>query len=251
MAETSKDGSLDNGVRMSGESEQKTSPPESPAVTWTRSWIIFAFWAIVACLGLPHWIWTTSIHRSDLPLDAMNSWADGQACQMKYPLRIKLDITDDNEPVRSNKEEILTHLQSEFLHTNKLPLHDVSIAPSHFNESFGPEQETDGDLIIYVQNEIKVPFQTSLRSLSPVMDVRANLQEPKAAAHLIFEEILKNLDDEQLSLSNLLSGSPFASGSEALLSPEQKAKLDVRTTRAFKYASTYHLTFSLFSASSS
>ncbi|KAI7327547.1 hypothetical protein KC315_g7046 [Hortaea werneckii] len=251
MAETSKDGSLDNGVRVSGESKQKTSPPESPAVTWTRSWIIFAFWAIVACLGLPHWIWTTSIHRSDLPLDAMNSWADGQACQMKYPLKIKLDTTDDNEAVRSNKEEILTHLQSEFLLTNKLPLYDVSIAPSHFNESFGPEQETDGDLIINVQNESKLPFQTSLRSLSPVMDVRANLREPQAAAHLIFEEILKNFDDEQLSLSNLLSGSPFASGSEALLSPEQKAKLDARTTRAFKYASTYHLTFSLFSASSS
>ena len=85
MAETSKDGSLDNGVRVSGESEQKTSPPESPAVTWTRSWIIFAFWAIVACLGLPHWIWTTSIHRSDLPLDAMNSWADGQVGLHLWP----------------------------------------------------------------------------------------------------------------------------------------------------------------------
>ncbi|KAI7716716.1 hypothetical protein KC322_g2568, partial [Hortaea werneckii] len=198
MAETSKDGSSGHGEGMSVEDNQKASPPEPPAVTRTRSWIIFAFWAIVACLGLPHWIWTTSIHRSDLPLDAMNSWADGQACQMKYPLRIKLDTADDNEAIRSNKEEILTHLQSELLHTNKLPLYDVSIAPSQFNESFGQGQETDGDLIIYVRNESKLPPQTSLRSLSPVMEVQANLREPKAAAHLIFEEILKNLDDEQL-----------------------------------------------------
>lgn len=78
MAETSKDGSSGHGEGMSVEDNQKASPPEPPAVTRTRSWIIFAFWAIVACLGLPHWIWTTSIHRSDLPLDAMNSWADGQ-----------------------------------------------------------------------------------------------------------------------------------------------------------------------------
>lgn len=78
MAETSSRSPPDIGEVGNNEGKQKTSPPESPAVTGTRSWIIFAFWAIVACLGLPHWIWTTSIHRSDLPLDIMNSWADGQ-----------------------------------------------------------------------------------------------------------------------------------------------------------------------------
>jgi len=58
--------------------QQHDPPPERPSTTWTRRLIILAFWLVVACLGVPHWIWTTSIHRSDLPIDAMNAWADGK-----------------------------------------------------------------------------------------------------------------------------------------------------------------------------
>jgi hypothetical protein len=52
-------------------------PPEKVSTVWTRRFIIFAFWAVVATLGLPHWIWTTSIHRSELPVEKMTSWAEG------------------------------------------------------------------------------------------------------------------------------------------------------------------------------
>lgn len=52
--------------------------PEKPAFTLTRRLIILAFWTVVVAFGLPHWIWTTSIHRSHLPLESMNSWADGK-----------------------------------------------------------------------------------------------------------------------------------------------------------------------------
>jgi len=61
-----------------------TPPPESPAAEWSRRWIIVAFWTVVACLGLPHWIWTTSIHRSDLPLETMNAWAEGKVSGKDY-----------------------------------------------------------------------------------------------------------------------------------------------------------------------
>lgn len=54
------------------------SPPlESPRAIWTRRIIIFAFWAVVATLGLPHWIWTTSIYRSELPVEQMTKWSEG------------------------------------------------------------------------------------------------------------------------------------------------------------------------------
>jgi phosphatidylinositol glycan class S len=39
--------------------------------------VILAFWAVVVCLGLPLWTWTTTIHRSELPLESMNAWAEG------------------------------------------------------------------------------------------------------------------------------------------------------------------------------
>ena len=53
------------------------APPEKASALWTRRIIILAFWAVVAALGLPHWIWTTSIHREELPVEAMERWAEG------------------------------------------------------------------------------------------------------------------------------------------------------------------------------
>lgn len=52
-------------------------PPDKAGAVWTRRFIIFAFWAVVATLGLPHWIWTTSIHREELPVEEMARWAEG------------------------------------------------------------------------------------------------------------------------------------------------------------------------------
>lgn len=57
--------------------ETATAPPEKASAVWTRRFIIFAFWAVVATLGLPHWIWTTSIHREELPVGEMARWAEG------------------------------------------------------------------------------------------------------------------------------------------------------------------------------
>lgn len=61
-------------------------PADTPTAIWTRRTIIFAFWAIVAALGLPHWIWTTSIHREELPVERMTRWAEGDvsACCLRY-----------------------------------------------------------------------------------------------------------------------------------------------------------------------
>lgn len=56
--------------------------PESPAEVRTRRWIVLSLWAIVALLGLPAWYATTTVPRADLPLYAMNQWADGQVCNV-------------------------------------------------------------------------------------------------------------------------------------------------------------------------
>jgi len=56
----------------------KKPPPEPAKDIHVRSFVIFVFWAIVIFLGLPVWWWTTSIHRSRLPLQEMLEWADGK-----------------------------------------------------------------------------------------------------------------------------------------------------------------------------
>ena len=62
-------------------SSSSTAPPPEPTTAIrTRRLIILAFWAVVATLGLPHWIWTTSIHREELPVGEMGRWAEGEVC---------------------------------------------------------------------------------------------------------------------------------------------------------------------------
>ena len=61
-------------------SATKKPPPESVKDIQIRSLVIFSFWAIVILLGLPVWWWTTSIHRSRLPLREMLEWAEGKVC---------------------------------------------------------------------------------------------------------------------------------------------------------------------------
>ena len=56
----------------------KKPPPESAEGIRVRGLVIFSFWAIVIFLGLPVWLWTTSIHRARLPLQEMLDWADGK-----------------------------------------------------------------------------------------------------------------------------------------------------------------------------
>lgn len=56
----------------------KHPPPESPENIKTRGLVILSFWAVVVLLGLPVWLWTTSIYRASLPLQYMLDWADGK-----------------------------------------------------------------------------------------------------------------------------------------------------------------------------
>ena len=57
---------------------RKQPPPESPKSIKTRELVILSFWAVVILLGLPVWLWTTSIHRASLPLQNMLDWGDGK-----------------------------------------------------------------------------------------------------------------------------------------------------------------------------
>ena len=56
----------------------KKPPPEKSENIRTRRLVIASFWVVVILLGLPIWLWTTSIHGAVLPLDEMLDWADGK-----------------------------------------------------------------------------------------------------------------------------------------------------------------------------
>lgn len=88
---------------------KKQPPPESNEGIRVRQLVILSFWAIVVILGIPIWLWTTSIHRARLPLQEMMDWAAGrviyyrlgklpsqtdhlcQACRPSFPLQIVVE----------------------------------------------------------------------------------------------------------------------------------------------------------------
>lgn len=98
--------------------------------------------------------------------------------------------------------------------------------------------------------------RSELHPYSPTLDVfYAPNQIPSSSstssplATFIAKELQKLFTEEQATLAYLLSSSPATQITQIKsLSPESAATLARRTTRSFKYAPTYHLTFSLFTS---
>lgn len=248
--------------------EVKTSakPREAPAEKsqsiWTRRLIIVAFWTVVVCLGLPHWTWTTSIQRSALPLESMNSWAEGnvciqvlshtahakpvQACQLRYPLHLDLQTPGlDNEQART----LVSGLQNLLNGQESLRLHDFHVSWAGDESLRNGTSNSALTVVLNTASTAQAP-QASLKSCEPILDARHSIQAPgdveKAAAFLA-TEISHIFQDESTSLWHLVKDTPYARDMQpAILSSEKASELDRRTTRAFKYAPKYHLTFSLF-----
>ncbi|PPJ52598.1 hypothetical protein CBER1_11046 [Cercospora berteroae] len=229
-----------DGNKTAAEGDVPREPPsEAGSAITTRRLVILAFWAVVVLFGLPHWTWTTSIPRSSLPLDAMNAWAEGTACQLQYPMSVQLQapkvMTSQQALALAANIENVLNAQKE------LPLHRFTLSASNV---------TAHDSALTVVLESAKASRVSLRSWEPVLDVKLDLQPPVnigEVAPFIAQEITRVFWDESVSLEYLLRGTNFAQGGvSGQLDPFEQQRLDSRTTRAFKAASSYHITFSLF-----
>ena len=68
---------------MASVEARKRAPPEKAEAISLRTKIVFSFWAIILCLGVPVWHQTTSIYRATLPLQEMLAWADSAVSKWK------------------------------------------------------------------------------------------------------------------------------------------------------------------------
>jgi GPI-anchor transamidase subunit S len=148
-----------------------------------------------------------------------------------------------------------SRVESQLNGGNDLRFYDFRVSHGAYNDSWPTASERDWVFSVLLDDTADVDDpEAKLRSWTPLLDIRTNskqFNDKDGIATLIANQIRDVFRDEQESLSYLLSDTPFASGRESLLTPEAKAALDARTTRAFKYATSYHLTFSLFTSSSS
>jgi len=133
-------------------------------------------------------------------------------------------------------------------------LYQFKLSHGSHNDSALVGREHDPPFTVLLENVGDDELSASLRTWAPVLDVHHGEirgEDVNRVAQFIAAELQQAFAYEQQSLSYLLTDTPFISGGDSSLSPEEKAMLAARTTRAFKFSSTYHLTFSLFSSSGS
>lgn len=97
-----------------------------------------------------------------------------------------------------------------------------------------------------------------LRPFEPVLDINHSLaasshvQTLQPLAQFIAQQLGETFAEEQATITHLLASEPaFAKGLNLQDQTSMSHELRQRSNRAFGYASTYHLTFSLFSGSAS
>lgn len=109
--------------------------------------------------------------------------------------------------------------------------------------------------VVLTEDDKRTDFAANLLSMTPTLDVThgpINSVGIDTLTASLVQELRQIFQDEQASIAYLLRGSSMNTASKGFhLKPEITQAIEKRTTRAFKYASTYHITFSLFAASAS
>lgn len=223
---------------------KKEPPPETVQAIRTRIWVIFSFWAVALFLGVPAWLSTTSVVRSELPAEEMKQWSEGKACKPVFPLRVALDAPTLNA---ADAENLLTAAQEVLNDLNDFPIHQLQL---YIQNSTTPK---DGDTAFTLRVHDSNKPTISLSQTLPELTVTAPLKTPARYLPVLAPQLAQTLhslfEDERETIASLLSSSPFAaalSDTDLSVNPSTAEKLRKREHRALKYARNYHLTFSLF-----
>lgn len=235
---------------------QKQPPPEPRDQVKRRAWLLASFWAVIIFLGLPIWLWTTTVYRASLPLERMIRWADGQACPIEYPIHVAIDAPG-LEP--SDLHQLVKISQQTLDDRDDVP------SPHHLRFAAPGEAGREPDLTVVLNSKAvsQAISRPSLRPYEAVLDVAhaplplsntpLSLDVLLTLAQPVVDASLSTFADEQMRLVYLLNKAKYKNlpALGRRLSSSDVELLDSRSARALKYASTYHLTFSLFTGSAS
>ncbi|PGH17858.1 hypothetical protein AJ80_04681 [Polytolypa hystricis UAMH7299] len=262
-----------------------TLPPEKPEAIRTRSRVIVAFWAVIIFLGLPMWWQTTSIYRARIPQEEMKDWGDGKACRPVFPLQILVHAPSIQAPEAEHLIRTTQHALDDLndFSAYHLRLRLVETAHNAEDSSTGGVHDADLDLRVLRSAALKVKLQArdaltnptaELHQFSEQLDIfYPSNQVPSISsansllASFIASELQQLFTEEKTTIAHILSRKhalnpgaqpPVANGqasgntrdeADAVLksiTPQLADTIARRATRSFKYADTYHLSFSLF-----
>ncbi|KAL9115362.1 MAG: hypothetical protein Q9227_000683 [Pyrenula ochraceoflavens] len=263
-------------TNMTAAHTRKTPPPENPDATRLRSLVVLSFWAVILLLGLPVWWKTTSIYRASLPSQEIAAWASGTACTPVFPLQIW--IYAPSVPC-SEAKHFLQLSQHALDDLNEFPTHhirlrlvqsrvsgqDTSVAANecgHSNAENDILQGKSPSLSLYLEQHgegVLPRLETdSISSRAKLLYASNQLPSVSSSSSPLVTYLASTLHDlfleEQADIAHVLASSDLGAWSpqsHALLRslpPQLAESISQRSTRAVSGASTYHLTFSLFTA---
>jgi phosphatidylinositol glycan class S len=160
-----------------------------------------------------------------------------QICSPVFPLHIKIDTQSLS---KTDSEALIRSTQYAFDDSNDFNAYHLRIsALDNTNTALTVRLRASQD--IDTASSQLVPHSRFLEVHYPSHTSDYTL------AHTIANKLQEVFAEEQALLAQLVSPSDFASVSERL-SPDAVTKIARRTSRAMRYAPTYHLTFSLLTA---
>ncbi|KAI6246237.1 GPI transamidase component PIG-S [Erysiphe necator] len=232
---------------------KKDPPPESFESVRVRRLIILSFWVIIITIGVPIWWTTTAIFRASLPINQMLDWANGKECRPVFPLRIaikadSLNINEAQNLLRTTQHALddLNDFSAHHLRLYLLPRNN-SIVKDRFFTSTGSEEA----LVIRL-----IPSNDTKSSLHPYFSILDIYYTPNQVpssssfssplATYITLQLRTLFSEERAMISHLLSISNSDHGAEY----KPSDALQKWTSRTMKYSPSYHLTFSLFTPTS-
>jgi phosphatidylinositol glycan class S len=186
-------------------------------------------------------------------------WLTSQACRPVFPLKISIDPGSLQEQeaqhlLRTTQHALddLNDFSAHHLRLQLSPPSNTTVIPTLTNN------EGDEEVAMVIRLLLGQTSDAILHPYEPVLDiyytsnqVPTSLSSSSSLATYIADKVREIFAEEQAMIAYLLAASaaPPESSPKAL-APDVIDSLAKATTRTMKYSGTYHLTFSLFTASS-
>ncbi|KAI5777387.1 phosphatidylinositol-glycan biosynthesis class S protein [Geopyxis carbonaria] len=249
----------------------------------TRSYVIISFWIVVVGLGLPLWWITTSIYRAPLPLEEMQSWADSRACRAEFPL-----LVDVEAPLLFDVNQLLKSVQHALDDANDFSAHHLrlrlaskrSVTEVDVEENVAATLKlmpaTSGSTHSYasfycidglITNSTRYMLSNYSRIIELYYSPTYNPSSSASSTSLsvfIADTLQAIFAEEQQMISYLLSTStptPLPVPSLGVSSGNgtgnpganklNTAEITRKMSRIMRYSPTYHISFSMFTATAS
>lgn len=267
--------------------KKEFTPEQTPAELRQRGLIVWSFWVVVLLLGLPLWYLTTSIYRAPLPLGQMTAWAEGKECKIEFPLLVDvivgsgegkgagLEVGDLIQNVQLHLDDAREgktgggHLRlrlAEETSSETCPYRSEGLRIREGGNGEGEEEDAEGESVAAVlrllpgepgstmHTHLLQPSQRTIdlfyaSTYNPASS--ASLASLSSYAAKMLQEVFR--EEEQIvnyfiekAASANGEGNGSRDGTQQQLGDVDMAR---KIARMIRYSSTYHITFSLFTAS--